>query len=195
MASAIEYLKAAKAQLQLSSPVGRWAENVSRVMDSLVNGGAQQPQFLFAKQITAQPGAGAGTNLVLDGEGLSRDIAYNPATGTATLTPGKTYLLRAHGGADTFSNGTGGSIQVQFVDDSNAVIQSSGVDCPKANLVPDTGTGNVASAPSVEMTYSVPVNATPTQRSVKLRITSANGTCNLPSNSWTLIVQEIAGGV
>jgi hypothetical protein len=185
MATAIEVLKAAAAQIQLSSPLGRWAQKVSALLDS----GVAVPDYGMAKLVTPQAIVGT-TNLILDAQGLTRGISYTPATGTWLLDAGKTYLLRGHGYADTFS-AVNASLKIQWVDDNNVPLTSGGPDCPPAQLYPMTGTGANSTEPTTEIIYRPP--NTVVGRSVKLRVTALVGTANIPASGFTAVIQEIPG--
>lgn len=185
MASAIEVLKVVSSQAQLSSPFGRWAQKVSKLLDS----GVAVPDYGMAKLATPQAIVGFA-NLILDAPGLIRNIPYNPATGTWLLNPLKTYLLRGHGFADTFSAATA-FLRIQWVNDSNVALQSGNIDCPPAFLYPATSTSPNSSDSVTEIIYKTPIAVQ--ERSVKLRVTNLSGTSNIPASGFTAIVQEIPG--
>lgn len=182
----LSLLKTAGSQLQLSSPLGKFLQKIAQ---SLVSSGVSAPQYGFAKISTPQAINGT-TNLLLDSQGLTRGIGYSTATGTWTLTPGKTYVLRGHGYADTFS-AVNASLKIQWVDDNNNPLTSGGPDCPPAQLYPMTGTGANSTEPVTEIVYTAP--DTVAGRSVKLRVTALVGTANIPASGFTAIIQEIPG--
>lgn len=186
MATAIEYLKAAASQLQLSSPLGRWAQKVSTLLDA----GVAAPQFSFAKSVGTQSTIGSGTNLSLQGVGESRGINYN---GTSwILTPGKTYRLTMLGRFVNFSDAANGELRIKWVDDSGTPLLSL-VDSGEGvfNPMGFTGQANSSSA-GTEMVYKVPA-AGGVQSVVKLRCTASTGTADMASGDVTVMVQEIPG--
>lgn len=191
MATAIEFLRAAKGEASLASALGLWRQHVSQVVDALLGGGIAAPDYGEAKIITPQAIAGF-TNLILDAQGLTRGLGYNTTTGTWVLNANKVYRLTGFGYADTWSGATAG-LKVQWVDDNNVVLSSGNVDCAPAQLIPPNSSGNISINPITEMIYKAPTTFAGLH--VKLRVTGLTGTASIPASAFTSIVEEIVGGV
>lgn len=192
MATAIEsQLAPVAAQVQLSSPLGRFLQKLAQ---SLFGGGAASPQFLVAQRIDSdQTLVGVNSKIIMNGVGASRGIDYDEVNGLATLTPGKTYLLFAQGNMHTFSDAATGELDVQFVDDNNAPLASNNLDCMKGVWIPSTSNGGASGSNGLSMIHTVPLDATQQERTVKLRVQSGSGTATVPSGSFIWTIQEIPG--
>jgi len=200
-----DLLQRAAGEVSNRSAIARWRQAVSQSLDSVAAllgigtseiSSALSPDFGWVKRGgSTQAGVGANTTLDLNVEGAARGIEYVNATSSWVLNAGKRYRLTVHGRFANFSNATGGSMRLRFVDDANAPLQDTSADSPDAFFHPTTHTTADSSSAGLEMIYTVPMTATPTQRTVKLRVTDATGTADLPSNGMTWVVEEIPGGV
>jgi len=181
-----DLLRAAGGEVALSSAVGRWMLSVSNALAS----GAGTPDYGFSKRSgTAQTLVGVNTSLQIDLPGAIRGISHQ-SEGNWILNTGKLYLLRAIGYFDTFSDATGGSLTLKWVDDDNNPLISGGIDSPAAIFAPGTNTNAWSTAAALEMLYAVPTGAV-AGRVARVRCTAATGTASLPAGSWSTMVMEI----
>ncbi len=150
------------------------------------------PDFGQANRVgSTQTGVTANVNLDFDNAPLVRGITFSaPAW---ILNPGKIYLLRGQGRFNNFSDSAAGRLLIKWVDDSNTTV---GLMDPAAECMPMTRTDAVSQNQVVEVFYSVPPDATGTQRTVKLRCTGSTGSADMlaGSSGWTNSVLEIPSG-
>ena len=188
MGKLLDLAKALAGEKSLHSALGRWIQAVSLALD----GGSAAPDYGIVGKGAALAVIGVGDALPLDAPGLIRGVQYSTGTSLWTLTPGKTYRLTAVGFFRTFSDGTGGLLDIQWIDANGNVLSSGGLDSPTVRFRPATCTDADSSAAGLEMIYRVPAGD-PLAAQVQLSCSNATGTAQMPEGSWTAIVQEIPG--
>jgi hypothetical protein len=172
--------------------LSRWAQAISEQSVAASNSGALAPAYGQAKAVTPQNGVTSTTILLLSNPGIIRgNLSYVAATGTWVLQAGKTYLLRAAGWFQNFSDATGGVLQVSWVDENNARLQSGSIDCPKTSHTPATFTGSPSNSAALDFIYTA--GDTLESRLVKLRTTGGTGTADMVADSWWATVTELPG--
>lgn len=171
MGKLLERLIAANGEKQLISRFGRWAIEVSKVLDALTVG--EGGEYLQAALGNPQVGVTTNTFVVPDQViNTSGDIAYDTSTGIVTLNPGGTYRLQAIFRAINFSDPTGGALSISWVDAAtNTVISTRS----PATFFPMTSTGANSSNPTSDVIYTPPAGG----ERVRLRVTVASGTADL----------------
>lgn len=194
MATAIEMLTGAGGERSLLGRIGRWRIFISKQIDSLIINGSSAPDFAWSKRGGSdQAGVTTGTNIDFNVVGSFRGITK--LNNDWILNAGKRYRLSVVGRMQNFSDSTGGNIRLQFVDGANNVLSDLTADSPDAFFRPNTNTSAISTAAGMEMIYTVPANATATQRSVRVRCTGSTGTADVPSGGMTWVIEEIPGGV
>ena len=198
-------LKAASSQLQLTSPVGNWAQKVSEVID-------QVDLLLIALGVTpvgGGGGSGGGASLDLDiletkRAGLDQTLlttgsdvilnntifirgsaTYNFNTGVYTLIPGKVYELDAGGAVGTFSDAAAGFLAIDWVDANTNVPLFGNI---TGIYKPSTQT-NASSNGGRTRAVFIPSSTTDAQ--VKLRVTNATGTASIPADFFGAVVKQL----
>ena len=189
--NARELLQAARGELGVGALL-RWAQSVSGSIDAIGNSGASSPAYGQVKAVTPQNGVTTTTTLLLSNAGIIRgNLSYVGGSGSWVLQEGKTYVLRAGGWFQNFSDATGGSLRVSFVDDNNARLISGGIDTPVTHHAPGTSTGGISVASSLEFIYTA--GSTLASRIVKLRTVGGSGTADMIADSWWSTVTELPG--
>src|SRR5262245_61281856 len=129
-------------QVQPSSALGQLLLKLAQA----ISGGGVAFASLQATVIANQANVAAGTDLIFNQLVHSGGIAYDPATGVATLEAGKTYRLTAHLVFQTYAGGTA-EADVQWVNaDTNVPL----VPGAAALTVPVSDGTNVAPSPTTE---------------------------------------------
>ena len=137
-----------------------------------------------------QLAVGSGSDLILNNIVFTRgSIAYDFNTGVYTLQANKVYELDAGGQFISFSDATGGGLEVAWVDaNTNAPLDTniSGI------FKPSTNTDNSDESPRVRALF---ISTTVAQ--VKLRCVDATGTAtlvgvtNAGNQAWGAIVKQL----
>jgi hypothetical protein len=212
MGNLLDLLQAAAGEASLRTRLGAWRQAISQSVDSVAasvaplaasvsslaasvaslaaSGSAAlaATQYMQATQVGGNALVQLNTDLVLNTLAISRGIPYNPVTGIATLTAGRTYSLRASGTLVTFAGaGASAFFDITWVDAvSNAPLDANAVGTwmPVADAI--NGSANEAPSDAVEVLYQPASNQT-----VKLRSTaSGGGTAQaLAGHFWSAITQ------
>jgi len=194
MSTALELLLGAKGENSVASLIGKWRVYISKQVDALAQGGLILPDYGWAKRASSdQAGVTAPTSIDLNVVGVTRGISY--ANSRWTLQPSTTYLLRAFGYFQNFSDATGGFMDVKFTDDANNPLQVGQADSPQGRFRPNTSTAAHSTAAGLEMIYKTPADPNSPLCIVKLRIVQGSGSADVPQNGFMMTVEEIPGGV
>lgn len=171
--------------LLYSGQLKRWREQVSMALDAIVASGSAalaETQFLQAAT-SGNVVVALNTDVVLDTVTEQRGIAYNPATGVATLTGGRTYSLRAGGSISNMIGGAPDFLDITWVDAAtNTELQPTVV----GTWIPVSDVSTTAPSNAVEVLYSPPSDQT-----VKLRVIGSGGGGGIVPDGhfWTVIEQ------
>ena len=142
---------------------------------STVSIGAINPAYMVVGLVASITGFGASSTFVLDTVvgNINSQTSYNTSTGVFTLTAGVTYDLSFTPSFITFSNTTGGYLCYQWVDaTANTPLDSTGIGI--GTSIPTTESGGQNDNPTARVIYTPSTNQT-----VKLYVTSGNGTATL----------------
>lgn len=197
--SLLQRLIAASGEIQLSSALGKWAEHTSTTVDSIVEifgGGAGEvvapAQFIQVIRLgSPQLVTGGGTPIVLNHivaqqEIGAAQIGYSAGNGVFTLFPGRTYVMRAHGRFQNFSDATAGNLDVAWVNADTGFDLVSGT---RSFHVPTTfiGDQNLSEHPVCELIY----RATAEAHRVQLRCQAGDGSADLLPGQFTALITEL----
>lgn len=197
MGRIFDALKAAASEIQLSGPLGTWAQRVSLALDDIATalgiapgGGASAAELdiLGARRAGLdQNGVGGASDIILNNTVFIRGtgITYDFNTGIYTLTPGKVYELDAGGAVGSFSDAAAGFLEIAWVDanlDTPLSTNMSGI------YKPSTQT-NASSNGGRTRALFIPTGAGDSQ--VKLRCVAATGTASIPAGYFASIVKQL----
>lgn len=187
MSALKDALKGVGSEIQLSGPLGFFLQKLVKLVDTLLNAGAlglAGAEFLEVGQSGGNALVQLNTDLVLNTITIAQGIPYDPSTGVATLTAGRTYSLRAAGSMVSFIGGAPPFFDVTWVDAvSNAPLNSLAV----GTWVPVSDVSNEAPSDSVEVLYQPSGNQT-----VKLRCTAGGGgTAQAVAGHFWGVIQQI----
>lgn len=194
-------LKTAASSLQLSGPVGWWAQGVSEALDQILvalgipsgggggggGGTSLDLDILETKRAGLdQAGVTTGSDVILNNTIFVRGSAtYNFNTGVYTLIPGKVYELDAGGAVGSFSDAVAGFLGIDWVD---AVTNTPLFGNITGIYKPSTQT-NASSNGGRTRAVFIPSGASDAQ--VKLRVTSATGTAAIPADFFGCVVKQL----
>jgi hypothetical protein len=155
----------------------------------LINGaqtsfGTVNPAYIVVGLVTGVTGFGVSSTFILDTVvgNVNSQTSYNTSTGVFTLTAGVTYDMSFTPSFISFSNTTGGYLCYQWVDAStNTPLDSTGIGM--GTVVPTTDTSVQNDNPTARVIYTPSTNQT-----VKLYVTSGNGTATLRGGIGTQAV-------
>ena len=157
----------------------------------LINGaltsfGTVNPAYIVVGLVTGVNSFGVGSTFILDTVvgNVNSQTSYNTSTGVFTLTAGVTYDMSFTPSFIGFSNTTGGYLCYEWVDaTTNTTLDSTGIGM--GTVVPTTDTSVQNNNPTARVIYTPSTNQT-----VKLRVTSGNGTATLRGGIGTQAVVQ-----
>ncbi len=171
----------------LNDGLGSWRVQITRAVDDLVAAGGGSlagAQYLQAGT-NANANVQLNTDLVLNTIVAQQGIAYNVATGVATLTAGKMYSLRASGEIVNFVGGAPPFFDITWVDAATNVALQAAI---TGTWIPVSDTSTSAPSDAVEVVYKPSTN-----QNVKLRTVGGGGGSALAAagHFWS-VIQQIA---
>jgi hypothetical protein len=137
--------------------------------------GVINPAYLVTGLVSSVNTLGLNQTIILDTTlgNVNSQVSYNNSTGIYTLVAGVTYEMSFTPSFIGFSNTTGGFLIYQWVDaTTNTPLDSTSIGVGTA--VPFTDTGAQNDNVTAKVIYTPSTNQT-----IKLYVTSANGTANL----------------
>ena len=137
--------------------------------------GVVNPAYLVTGLVNSVNTLGVNQTIILDTTlgNVNSQVSYNNSTGIYTLAAGVTYEMSFTPSFISFSNTTGGFLIYQWVDaTTNTPLDSTSIGVGTG--VPYTDTGAQNDNVTAKVIYTPSTNQT-----VKLYVTSANGTANL----------------
>src|SRR5262245_17615293 len=196
MGRIFDALKAAGSVVQLTGPLGTWAQRVSVGLDQVLTalgasgggrGRAAADSLETRRSGLDQLAVAAATDIILNNTVFARGsgIQYDFNTGIYTLTPGKIYELDAGGAIGGFSNAAAGFLEIAWVDANlNTTIATniSGIYKPSTQTNASSNGGR---------TRAVFIPSGPGDAQVKLHCVASTGTGDGPAGFFRCIVKQL----
>ena len=147
--------------------------------------GVTAKQYLQVYRGTTVQGLAANQDVIFNEQGLANGIAYNVATGVATLTGGKVYRLTVALATKTFTS-VNTWLRCNFVDALTNLFLVANLPPLEVRMVTSTITG--FSPAYLDLVYAPATNQT-----IKLRcIGASGGTCQIRFDAYSgLVIQEL----
>jgi len=188
MGKLLERLTAAGSEKQLTGRFGRWAQEITKAVDSLLGAGAlglAGAQYLQAAQVGANGLVQLNTDVIPNTIVAQQGIAYNTATGVATLTAGRTYSMTVEGYIVSFVGGAPPFFDLAWVDAGTNTPLTLSV---AGTWIPVSDTANAAPSESLELIYTPSTN-----QNVKVRcVSGGGGTAQTVASHFWLTIKQIA---
>jgi hypothetical protein len=146
--------------------------------------GVVNPAYIVVGLVNSVTLFGASQTFVLDTvlSNTNSQVSYNTSSGVFTLTAGVTYDMSFTPSFINFSNTLGGYLCYEWVDaTTNTTLDSTGTGLGTA--LPSTESGGQVDNLTARVIYTPSTNQT-----VKLRVTSANGTATLRGAIGTQVI-------